>query len=206
MPPKPKYTKDEVIAVALDAVREIGIDALTARELGRRLGTSARPIFTAFENMEELKSHVRKAALREFENYAKNFQDYTPAFKHLGMLMISYAIKEPQLFKLLFMQEHTDGQSFQNTIQDLGGMVHVCIDVMQKDYEISEAHAKILFDQLWVYTFGLCTLCAMKVCRFTEDEIAEMLGRAFVGMVMLIKSGKIEDCSVRPALNAKDVL
>ena len=55
MPPKPKYTKEEVVKVALDMVREQGVDSLTARDLGAKLGTSSRPIFTAFENMEDLK-------------------------------------------------------------------------------------------------------------------------------------------------------
>ena len=61
MPPKPKYTKEEIINVALDMVREKGADSLTARDLGAKLGTSSRPIFTAFENMEDLKNAVTDA-------------------------------------------------------------------------------------------------------------------------------------------------
>ena len=40
MPPKPKYTKEEIIAAAFELVREAGSDALTAREVGKRLSTS----------------------------------------------------------------------------------------------------------------------------------------------------------------------
>ena len=54
MPPKPKFTKEEIVAAALELVSEKGIEALTARELGVRLGSSARPIFTAFNSMEEV--------------------------------------------------------------------------------------------------------------------------------------------------------
>ena len=39
MPPKPKYTKEEIINAALDMVREKGADSLTARDLGAKLGT-----------------------------------------------------------------------------------------------------------------------------------------------------------------------
>lgn len=56
MPPKSKYTKEEIVNVALNMVREKGADSLTARDLGARLETSARPIFTALENMEDLKN------------------------------------------------------------------------------------------------------------------------------------------------------
>ena len=62
MPPKPKFTKEEVTAAAYALVREQGIGALTARELGARLGSSARPIFTVFADMAELKSAVCERA------------------------------------------------------------------------------------------------------------------------------------------------
>ncbi len=38
MPPKPKFTREQIIAVGLDLVRERGLEGLTAREVGARLG------------------------------------------------------------------------------------------------------------------------------------------------------------------------
>ena len=51
MPPKPKFTKEEIVTAALNITREKGIDAVTAREIAAKLGSSARPIFTVFRNM-----------------------------------------------------------------------------------------------------------------------------------------------------------
>ena len=203
MPPKPKFTKEEIAVAALAIVKEEGIAALTARELGKRLGSSARPIFTTFRNMEEVKWAARDLALHEFEEYASDFKDYTPAFKRIGMLMVSYGIHEPELFKLLFMQEHTEGKSFNNTINDLGGMVTICMQLIQKDYGLTEDDAQVLFEQMWVHAFGMGSLCAMKVCDFTEEEIAEKLGQVFLGMLTIIKSGKIEQSVVEPVKDAK---
>ena len=62
MPPKAKFTKKEVIAAALEMVKENGIENLTARALGERLGSSARPVFTLFDGMEEIKAEVINAA------------------------------------------------------------------------------------------------------------------------------------------------
>ncbi len=45
MPPKAKFTKEQVISAALDVVESEGADALTARKLGEKLGSSARPVF-----------------------------------------------------------------------------------------------------------------------------------------------------------------
>ena len=40
----------------LAIVREEGLSGLTARALGARLGSSARPVFTVFAGMEEVES------------------------------------------------------------------------------------------------------------------------------------------------------
>lgn len=64
MPMKPKFTKEEIIDKALDYVSKYGIEALTARELGKCLGSSACPIFTVFENMEEVVKEVKKRLLK----------------------------------------------------------------------------------------------------------------------------------------------
>ncbi len=91
MPPKPKFTKEEVVEVALELVGEKGLAALTARELGERLGSSARPIFTVFRNMEELTDEVRKAAMRKYEAYVGAAEHYKPIFKAFGVRMILFA-------------------------------------------------------------------------------------------------------------------
>ena len=51
MPPKFKFTKDEIVSAAFGIVREGGEDALTAREVAKRLGSSTSPIFTVFSEL-----------------------------------------------------------------------------------------------------------------------------------------------------------
>ena len=53
MPRQYLYTRDQILAAALDLTRREGISALTARALGKQLGTSAKPIFGQFESMEQ---------------------------------------------------------------------------------------------------------------------------------------------------------
>ena len=191
MPPKPKFTREEVASVALVIIKEEGVSALTAREVGKRLGTTVSPIFTIFTNMEDLKWAARELALKEFEEYVSDFREYTPAFKRIGMKMVSYAIHEPELYKLLFMQERPQGQKFSDTMGELGSMAGTCIELLEKDYGVTKEEASSLFEQMWVYTYGIGSLCAMKVCDFTEEEIANRLGQIFAGQLMLIKSGRM---------------
>ena len=55
MPPKNKFTREEMTRTALTIIREKGADALTAKAIAERLGTSTRPIFTCFGTMEEVR-------------------------------------------------------------------------------------------------------------------------------------------------------
>lgn len=90
MPPKPRFTREELVDAALDIVSRKGIEALTARELGEALSSSARPIFTVFRSMEELQQEVRSAAMRRFESYAGRTMPGVPLFKQVGMQMVLF--------------------------------------------------------------------------------------------------------------------
>lgn len=198
MPPKPKFTRAEVVEVALKLVSEKGLEALTARELGERLGSSARPIFTAFRNMEELAEEVRAAAMRRYETYVGSAVDYTPVFKRFGMQMVLFATEEPNLFRMLFMRRHTGKADMEEVARLLGPTRNLCIETIQKDYELGKDEAQKFFEQLWIYTYGLAVLCATGMCRFGEDELVRLLGCEFMGMMTLMKSGKWEMPTPRP--------
>lgn len=196
MPPKAKYKREEIIEVAFQLAREKGIDAVVAREVGKRLGTSSSPIFSAFKNMEELQSEVRKTALQQFEYYVSDALNYTPAFKYVGMKMVEFAMKEPKLFQLLYMREHDGRQSFAMLVDELGNTVNVCLDIMEREYVLSREEAELLFQQVWLHTFGICVLVAGRVCKLNLDQISEMLSIEFQGTLMLIKSKKFKTIPV----------
>ena len=198
MPPKPRFTKDEIAVVALDIVKEQGISALTAREVAKRLGTTVSPIFTTFKNMDEVKWAARELAMKEYEEYIGDYRSYTPAFKRIGMMMVSYAIHQPEIFKLLFMQENKKGLSFEDAMNINGHLGKMCMDIVQEENDVSKEDAKLLFEQMWIYTFGIASLCAMKVCDFTEEEIANRLGIVFISLLTRIKSGNKPDAIGKP--------
>jgi len=191
MPPKPKFTKEEIIAAALELVSEKGMEALTARELGVRLGSSARPIFTVFNSMEEVQEEVRAAALKRFESYAEKAMHYTPVFKQVGMQMILFAMEEPKLYQLVYMSENAGATDFEGIVERLGDVAQLCVDVIQRDYGLSESDAKALFEHVWIYTFGIGALCATGMCRFSQEEIIQMLGQDFMAMLFYAKSGRM---------------
>lgn len=188
MPPKPKFTKEEIVQTALDVVSRKGVEALTAKELGDALGSSARPIFTVFNNMKEVQDEVRAAAMHKFESFADQKFPDMPLFKQVGMQMVLFGAREPKLYQLLFMRENRNAIGFDDVFGELGPTAEICIGLIRKEYDMNEAEAKLLFENVWIYTFGIGALCATRVCRFSEEELGRMLSTEFQAMMLLVKS------------------
>lgn len=189
MPPKVKFTREQIIDAAIGIVRKNGISTLTARELGAALGVTAKPIFTAFENMDEVKSEVVARAKQIYDENQKDFINYKPAFKRHGMQTINFAQSEPKLFQLLFMSEEKNNLTFHQAMFEMMGNIDDVLDVIKTDYSLNEEDAKKLFDLLWIQVYGICVLSAQGVCYFTEEEISDILSTVFIGILTVIKSG-----------------
>ena len=190
MPPKAKFTKEQITKAALGVVSEKGAQALTAKELGAALGTSTTPIFTVFNSMQEVQDAVMLAAMERFEEYAHKAAHLGPVFKQIGMQMILFAKEEPKLYQLIFMSSISEAQTFDDIYAHLGSLADECLNVLQKDYDLSKADAKTLFEHVWIHTFGIGALCATGMCDFSHGQIAQMLTQDFTAMMMLMKSGK----------------
>ena len=190
MPPKAKFTKEQITKAALCVVSEKGAQALTAKELGAALGTSTTPIFTVFNSMQEVQDAVMLAAMERFEEYAHKAAHIKPVFKQVGMQMILFAKEEPKLYQLIFMSSISEAQTFDDIYAHLGSLADECLDVLQKDYDLSKDNAKTLFEHVWIHTFGIGALCATGMCDFSHEQIAQMLTQDFTAMMMLMKSGK----------------
>lgn len=193
MPPKAKFTRKEIIQVALDITRVEGIEAVTAREIGRRLNSSARPIFTVFDNMEEVQKEVIFEAIRLLRGDFQTSKEYIPEFKRFGMMMIQFAKDEPKLFQLLLMRESPNKKNYTEMIEGLGADTQYCIEILQRDYGLSEKMSKKMLNQLWLHSYGISVLCATKMCSFSEEEISQMLSEVFMGLLTLIQTGKIDE-------------
>ena len=204
MPPRFKFTKEEIVQAALDITRENGMTALTARALAARLGCSVKPVFGAFKNMEEVQQEVIAAAAKRFQSYAQRAVHFTPAFKQLGMQVLLFAAEEPKLYQLLFMRGDGTRRSFDQAFSFEDSMSVAGKQMLQKDYGLSDEEAAVLFRHVWIFTFGLGALCATGVCCFSDEEINDLLGQNFMAMLVRVQSGDIRKPTVHPQLNDTD--
>jgi AcrR family transcriptional regulator len=183
MPPKAKFTREEIIQAGLDIIREHGIESLTARSLATKLGSSARPIFTVFQSMEEVQEEVKKSAKSLYAKYVKKGLEQELAFKGVGTQYILFANQEPKLFQLLFMSEQKQPAVAANVMSMIDDNYKDILLSVQNGYHVSEHKAEQLYRHLWIYTHGIAVLCATNMCVFTGEEINDMIAQVFKGML-----------------------
>lgn len=189
MPPKPKFTKEEIVAAALELVSEKGMDALTARELGIRLGSSARPIFTVFSSMEEVQDAVRNAALTRFESYGQKVPENLPAYMRLAMQMVLFSKEEPRLYLLRFLPENHNGALYEDMNTRMGIISRNCVEALQQDYALTRQEASNIFGHMWIYIFGVGTLSATGAYDVSAEQFLKILEEDFHTLMGLVRPG-----------------
>ncbi len=193
MPPKAKFTREEITEAALNIVKRAGFEALTSRELGKHLGSSARPIFSVFKNMEEVQQAVIESAKALYKEYVNRGLKEEHPFKGVGTQYILFSVNEPKLFQLLFMTERPQVPDLSGVLPLIEESYDQILLSIQADYGVNELLAKKLYHHLWIYTHGIATLCATKTCCFTDSEISSMITEVFSSVLKTIKE-TIKEC------------
>ncbi len=180
MPPKCKFTREEIVAAALDLTRESGISGLTARSLAARLGSSAKPIFGLFQNMEEVQGEVLAAANSLYQAYLREDMaagNYLP-YKASGMAYIRFAREEKELFKLLFMRDRTG-----ETIVENRDELRPILNIIMKNLGICEDDAYFFHLELWIYVHGIATMIATSYLNWDMAFVSQALTDVYQGLV-----------------------
>ena len=184
MPPKIKVTKENILSAAVELVRECGAEALNARALAKKLGSSTQPIFSNYTSMEELKQEVIKSAEGIYKNYlnADMEKGEYPPYKASGMSYIRFAGEQQELFKLLFMRDRTDEQ-----IPDSFDGINPIIEIIQRNTGLDRKAAELLHLEMWSCVHGIGTMLATSFLSLEPELISEMLTDIYQGISKGIK-------------------
>ena len=169
MPPKVKFQREEIIQAALNAAREKGIDAVTAREVAKELQVSVGPIFTWFDKMDELKAEVYELAKEIYREYIERGLEEPIPFLGIWHQYTAFARKEPELYRLLFLTrpDYVSGGAKEalRFSQDLAR------ESLMRIYNMDAFTADCFFRDLWLVAFGFTTLIVTDDCPYTEEEM-----------------------------------
>lgn len=157
MPPKPKFTREEIVAAALQVVRTRGLEALTTREIAAELGTSTRPIFTYFESMEQVRAEVRKAA------------------EKIYLDTIEEGLSKP----IPFLGVGLDENGVPSVLTHLTKLT--CESVM-RTYRVTQQQAERYTRDMWLVSHGIAALIVTNSCPYTDEQIS----RIFTGFSLSV--------------------
>lgn len=175
MPQKPKFSKEEIIKCAVSIVENQGVAYLTARSLGEELGASARPIFTTFNSMDDVLNGVNVYANELYQSYVNEGLKESIAFKGVGKSYIRFAMEHPKLFQLLFMKEQDGVPNLIDVLGIIEDSYQAILNSIMQDYNVSEKFAKEIYLNMWIFSHGIATLIVNKMCKFSGEEISQML-------------------------------
>lgn len=169
-------TRDNLLNAAVNIVKAEGVSALTARRLAKEAGCSTQPIFRAYSGMEELYKEVFAEAERIYSEHCMEFGSVSAVpFTDLGLAYISFAQKNPELFKMLFVSKERYGRSLYELLNGEGGMVKAQIaSAIRNGCKDGEG----LFMKMWMLIHGSACMAITGDYDLDTEATKELLEEA----------------------------
>ena len=176
MPPKPKITKEMILTTVLNITRETGFEAVNARSIAGKLQCSTRPIFTCYENMEELKAEFLDFAFEYYNRYVEEYKKSknTESYLLFPLSYIEFAKEETNLFRLLFISDMDLDMSEANDFyRELGNEEKA--KAFSQMIGVAPQQGKEIFLDLFLYSHGIAVLTATGKLSFGKRNLENML-------------------------------
>lgn len=208
MPPKPKCTRDEIIDAAYALMEEQGVEAVVAREVGKRLGTTTGPIFTFFSGMDELKREVYLRGVKQVCDYIEGALEYVPSFKEFGLRWIRYAKEHPNVYHMVFVlygpKYETEGLLSGDFLQALEPMKREVAETFGLDYD----QATDIIEKMGVYSQGIASFITANDLDFPEEKINRDLSMMCLSLVTgwKVKRGDLDPNRMKVMLDNLDII
>ncbi len=177
MPRKEMITKKEIAAAAFAMARKEGAQEVTARKLAARAGCSTQPIFRVYQNMEEVLEEVLEQSILFFEAFYDNYpRSQSAPFVNLGLAYISFAEKESNLFRMMFLSENRNGKSLYELLNGKKGNVMAEIHKAKKE---GCKDPQGLFMKMWIFIHGAACMTITGDYDLSITETVQQLVDAY---------------------------
>lgn len=171
MPPKIKYTKNEVIEAAVSIVDENGLSSLTARRVADKLGASTGPVYHHFATMDGLALEVIRRTQSSLLEYAS--RPYTErVFLNMGTGIAMFACEHRLLYRALMLE----GDSYSDVVREFLDILESELIKDSRFVSLSESERHVLLRKMWTFTHGLASLiCVGIVKNCNQDYVIKTL-------------------------------
>lgn len=192
MPPKARISKEMIIEEAFQIARTQGIDRITARGISEQLKCSTQPVLYYFSTVEEIKAAVYQRADEYHTGWLMNMEcDHGNPMLNIGMNYIRFAVKEKNLFHLLFQSNEFSGVSLPDLIRSEG--LEPVMQVLRQEAGVTTDEAREIFTALFVFVHGYASMYANNEMAYDEELLAASLTKVYQGAVYTAKETKNEE-------------
>ena len=176
MPPKAKITKEKILNTVLEITKETGFETVNARSIANKLQCSTRPIFTCYENMDEVKKDFLNFAYKYYERFVTSYRDSEKINSSLvyPLSYIEFAQDETYLFKFLFIDDMDLNMSKATDFYKEEDNEKRAND-FSESIGIRLEKAKTIFLDLFLYSHGIAVLTATKKMKLDKDSAQKMV-------------------------------
>ncbi len=172
-PQRAAETEATIIQAAKNILAEDGLEALSMRAVGARVGLSATALYNYFENKQALVDRVVARGFRRLESYLWSAVEGIPAgrlerLRSLGASYIRFAMENEQYFKIMFTIQPEDPREIEELPGQGGRRIFrdSVADAIAAG-EIREADPDLVALYVWSSVHGLATLSL--ACDFTGE-------------------------------------
>ncbi|WP_025027856.1 TetR/AcrR family transcriptional regulator [Caldalkalibacillus mannanilyticus] len=185
MPPKNKFTKEQIIDAAFDIARHDGIDSITIRKVAEKMGSSIAPIYVNFTHLDELKKEVVKKTFAVSHQLLAETNTGDP-FHDIGVVSLRFAKEYSVLFRDLVLVKNQYVPDFQEDTDKL-------IELMRKDENLTGFSTEELQDLLFkmrVFQLGLSAMVANGLLseEYTEERLINILDQMATDIILAKQS------------------
>lgn len=182
MPPKKRIFKEDILEASISVIRKQSASALTVRNIAAELQCSTQPIYSEFENLDCLKKELYKYASEKYLRFS--FTNY----KELAIAFLSFAKKEKELFKFLYLRRRDSGEKLPDDIN-----YTVTVELLSKNLDMDPQRAKDMHHWMQYYCYTMGVMIATDYRDLTAEEMNRELTELYSIMLRHYKEVKSEE-------------
>ena len=190
MPPKNKFTREEIIEAAFEIAKEEGFSKITARSVASRLNSSVAPIYVNFKTIEELTQAVVQRVFALSEDLLTK-QKGQNLFENIGNASLAFARDYPVLFRELVLKPNPYMASYEATER-------VMVDALKSNEEMKDwtmEERRRLFVKMRIFQLGLSAMVANghMPSWFDDKESEKLLKETGEQLLLAVQIKRKED-------------
>ncbi|MEF7439463.1 TetR/AcrR family transcriptional regulator [Paenibacillus lautus] len=191
MPPRPKFSKEQIIDSAFHIAKTEGLDKVTIRKIADHLGSSSAPIYVNFNDVDEVKRAVIHKVVELSQQMLQQHQSGNP-FRDIGIASLKMAMEYPVLIRDFALEPN---EYLKNYDQE---MVRELVNMMQKDpglEDFTEEELMAILLKMRIFQTGLTLMAAngLQPEEFDFDQMIKLLDSVAEDVVMAARIRKGEE-------------